>query len=458
MEKDQRSNECYSLPYIIHSSYRVKTHVALLFTICMCGICLFIPNIFFSILGFVLGLFLMWAWVYMGILKKAFIELTEDEIKYKTLFGQKTSKWTDIANVETYCTNNNTFIGIISNEKLENQKTNFLTTLFIGMGGGYSLSISLASFSKAEPEKLYSTIFYKVKKEMELKESREEFNENYNKEENSGFKEVKEENTIDDGSYTIAFFKAFIGSLILGIIYGVLIYEAKINFLLIPIIGIVWIFYSYSKSCRNKNLNIINKLLIGVLCGSQIYVGLVVALMMLNSSFIERNGILNAISTCIENIFENPEEYIKYHVIGICFFFLGALNGYSSKTIRKIKKITMRKQNGFYIKREQRYISIYLIDYADYNDKEEKLVVQVNPGTCLIEKEQKNILAYYIPEQVISDFNINIQNFKQVFLNEKTYYKLNLGGNAKEQIYGYRTTLILNKNSRNIELIQLEID
>ena len=458
MEENKRSNECYSIPYSIHSSYRLKTHVVLLLTICMCGICLLIPSMLFSILGLVLGLFLMLIWIYMGILKKAFIELTEDEITYKTLFGGKTLRWCDIANVETYCTNNNSFIGIISNEKLENQKNNFLTALFIGMGGGYSLSLPLASFSKADPEKLYSTIFYKANKEIELKLSKEEFYENYNKEENSGFKEVNEENTIDEGSYTIAFFKAFIGSLILGIVYGILIYETKVNFLIIPAIGIVWIFYSYSKSCGNKKLNIINKLLIGILSGLQVYVGLVVVLMMLNSSFVERNGILKAISICIENIIENPGEYLKYHVFGIFLFFIGALNGYSSKTMRKIKKITMRKQNGFYIKREQRFISIYLIDYADYNDKEEKLLVQVNPGTCLIEKKQKNILAYYIPEQVISDFDINTENLKQIFLSEKTYYKLDLGGNAEEQTYGYSSTLILNKYSRNIELIQLEID
>lgn len=458
MEKDPKNIERYSLPYIIHSSYKFKTHAVLLFVIIMCGICLFIPNILFRILGLVLGVFIAWVWIYMGILKRGFIEITEDEIKFKTLFGLKTVKLIDIASVETYCMKNNTFIGIVSNEKLKKQKDNFLTLLGNSMGGAYSLSLPLQSFSKADIQKLYSTMFYEVEEKWKHKEYQEEIYKNHSEEGNNTFEEIKEENITDEGSYTIAFLKAFIGSLFLGIIYGVLMYEMEINFLLIPIIGIAWILYAYSKKCRKKNLNIINRFFIGVLCSLQIYVGLVVALLMLNSHFVKQNGIFDAIAVCIESIINNPEEYIKYHIYSIVFFFIGAFSGYSSKTMRKIKKIRMHKQNGFCIERERRFVSIYLIDYADYNDKKEKLIVQVNPGVCLIEKEGKNILGFYIHEQTINDFNINTENFKQIFLSEKLYYKLDLGSNSKAQTYGYKSTLILDKDSRKIELIQLETD
>ena len=79
----------------------------------------------------------------------------------------------------------------------------------------------------------------------------------------------------------------------------------------------------------------------------------------------------------------------------------------------------MHKQNGFYLKREKRYVSIYLIDYAQYNENEEKIIIRINPNVCLIEKDKKNILAFYIPEQLLNDYNINIIGFERIVSNEK---------------------------------------
>jgi len=148
---------------------------------------------------------------------------------------------------------------------------------------------------------------------------------------------------------------------------------------------------------------------------------------------------------------------MSYYLYAIASFFIGAFYGCSFKITRRSRKIFMHKQNGFYIKREKRYVSIYLIDYARYNENEEKIIIRINPNVCLIEKDKKKILGFYIPQQVLNDYNINVNGFERIFSNEKMYYKLNLGGSAMQHLYGYISTLILNKDSQ-VELIQLEID
>ena len=117
----------------------------------------------------------------------------------------------------------------------------------------------------------------------------------------------------------------------------------------------------------------------------------------------------------------------------------------------------MHKQNGFYIQRDKRYVSIYLIDYAEYNENDEKIAIEIIPNICLIEKEKKNILAFHIPEQVINEFGIDAKSFERIVSDEKIYYKLDIKGSSEKQLYGYTSILILNKY-RQVELIQLEID
>lgn len=458
MGKSQRESERYSLPFIVHSSYTFRTHVIFSFmTIMFLGFS-FIPInevvwIFIRILSLVLGLLLVYCWIYMGIMKKAFIELTEEGVLFRALMSKKI-KWTDIIDVQTYCINNNFCIGIISKEKLKKRKNNFLTLLSDLLEGEYSLSISLNSFPTAEPEKLYSTIFYEVQENMQHESNEEEISEKEIL--NEMIEEEKAEKMID-GSPITAIFRALIISLISGTISGLLIYTLEVNLLIVPIFGIMGILYTYSKYYKEKGFNIIIRFLLGLVCAVQFFVAILVVSLMLNTKYIGIHGIWSAISNSTMNMAKYPEEYIRYYLYSIVSFFIGAFWGYSSKTTRKIQKIFMHKQNGFYIKREKRYVSIYLIDYAEYNENEEKTVLRINPNVCLIEKEKKKILSFYIPEQVVNDYNIDDNGLKRIFYHEEMYYRLDLGSHEKQQPYGYTSILILNKYNQ-VEVIQLEID
>ncbi len=454
MEENQRKPELHSLPFIVHSSYKFRMHVLYLFMITMFVGFSFIPvndlsGIFFRVLLLVFGIFFAYIWFYTGVMKKAYIKLTEDEILFKTLFGIKKLKWTDIANVQTYYKSNNSFIGIISKEKLENQKDNFFTSISNLYGGVYSLSIPLQSFSTAEPEKLYATIFYTLQEKYQQQCNEEEIS--------NDIIENKKDEKLVEGSAVTALFKTLIVSMISGVIYGVLTYLLKVNFLIIPMLGFWGIYYVYFKNYKEKGFNIVCRFFLGALCALQFFVALLVVLIMLNSNLIEANGLWRTISDCIVIIVKHPEKNGIYYYFAIIFFFIGVFSGYSSKITRRMRKIFIHKQNGFYIKREKRYVSIYLTDYAEYNENEKKIVLSINPNICLIEKEKKNILAFYISEEVVDSFNIDAKNFARILTNEKMYFKLDLGGNGEPKLYGYSCLLILNMN-RQVEVIKLETD
>ena len=86
-------------------------------------------GIILKVLFGLFGLFFAYIWLYMGIAKKAFIELNEEGISLKTIFSYKKLKWTDNIDVGTYYMNNNTFIGLMSKSNLNKRKDNFITAL-----------------------------------------------------------------------------------------------------------------------------------------------------------------------------------------------------------------------------------------------------------------------------------------------------------------------------------------
>ena len=456
MEENLIKSEEYTLPFTVHSGYRFGMHVLLIIMIILFVGVAFLPmndlgGIIFRLLSLVLGLFLAYAWIYSGVMKKTCLELTKQQISFKTMFISKKLNWADIIDVQTFAMNNASFIGIMSKETIKKRKNNFLTSLSVSLGGGYTLSIPLKSFPKVQPEKLFATIVLKVQEKVQGQDIEEEII-------NEMISEEKEEKVTYSKPVAIIL-KALIISLISGTIYGVVAYILEVNLIIIPVLGMLGILFLYSKPSKEKGVNIIIRFFIGLFCALQFFVGALVTSLMLNLTYVESNGIWRSIFECITYMAEYPEEYMSYYLYAIGSFFIGAFFGCSFKIIRRISKIFMHKQNGFYIKREKRYISIYLTDYAGYNVNEEKIAITINPNVCLIEKDKKNILAFYIPEQVINDYNINIDvnGPERIFSNEKMYYKLNLGGSALQHLYGYTTTLILNKDNQ-VELIQLETD
>jgi hypothetical protein len=453
METTENKQEVYSIPFIVNSSYKLGMNILFLFLIAMfIGFSLIpfdgIEGLIYRALCTLLWIFFVYTWLYMGVFRKAYVELSEDGITLKTVFSLKFLKWTDIVDVQTFYMNRNSFIGITSKQKLEKRKDSFFTLISTLFGGNYSLSIPLKSFSKINAEKLYSTIFFTAQEKWKQKDIEQKLvNEPLN---------VNDTKDTQQNNLLIALFITFLTSIFVGIIYGLTIYAFRINILLIPVFGMMGIFYVYFRNYRQGTFNIVSRLFIGVFCALQFFIALLVELLMLNWDLIKMNG-FKTVLDCIDYIYKYPDKYISFYAFGTICFFIGITYGYSFKFIRKIKKLFLLKRNGFCVERDKRYITIYLIDYVGYDKKINNSIIQINPGVCMIEKEKKNIYAFYIPEEIMNEFNIMPNGLERVCLDEKNYYKLDLGNQSEPKIYGYTSSLVLNQNNQ-IELIQLEID
>ena len=457
MNQTQQSQEPYEIPLIMRSSYKIKMHILFVFLILLFFSVSFIPaenlpGMFVKLFFFSAGLFFLYGWVYMGILKKGSLELTEEGMILRTIFNIKRIKWMDVAEVKKYYLQGNLYIGVITNQKLILHKDNFLTSLSIAFGGGYSLSVPLASFSKIEPKKLYVTIAT----EAQEKSRKNENGEGADREVQQEVKEIKVEKPLP-GNPKKAISLAFLTALLAGIIYGLCIYLLNINFLIIPILGMMGIMYVFFKHCQTSDFNFIIRLGLGLACAMQFFIALLVILIILNLDFLNGNGVLRTILECTIYIIRNSSEFFSYYIYAAICFFYGAFQGYSSKTTRRLHNLFMRRQNGFTIKKEKGLRSIFLIDYAKYRENEDKSILTIVPNTCLIEKEKNYILAFYIPEKVALDHKVNMTRLERAFVKGEMYYKLDLGGRAEPQPYGYSCNLLLNKY-RKVELVQLETE
>lgn len=342
MEDNQIKSEEYTLPFTVQSSYSFGMHALLIIMIIVFLGAAFIPindlgGIIIRLLSLVLGLFIAYAWIYSGVMKKTCLELTKQGISFKTMFISKKLNWTDIVDVQIFFLNNASYIGIMSKETIKKRKNNFMTSLSESLGGGYSMTIPLNSFPKAEPEKLLITIILKVEEQVQEQGIEEQ-------KINEIFSEVKEEKVTYSNPVTILL-KALIISLISGTIYGVLIYIFKVNLIIIPLLGTMGILYVYSKHHQEKGFNIIFSFFIGLICALQFFVGTLLASLMLNSTYIESNGIWSSIFDCTANMAKYPQEYMSFYLYAIGSFFIGAFYGCSFKITRRIRKIFMHKQN-----------------------------------------------------------------------------------------------------------------
>ena len=460
MEIYKSKSDRYSIPLVVKSSYKLGMHIVFIFVIGMLGAALFIPtedvgSLIFKIICLVLDIFLVYSWTYMAILKKVRLELSEKGISFKTMFGTKKVLWEDVVDVQTYSFNSNSFIGIITKQKLEKHKETFISGLVQSLAGNYSLSIPLKTFSKVDPEKLYSTIFYLVQEKLEKK-----YEEEVKSEDAFDVVDIVPETVPKDrkNKPILALVLSFITSLVAGVIYGLSVHLLNINFIIIPMLGMVGIIYIYFKYYEEASFNIITRFFLGIFCAMQFFISLFISLALRNWDLANVYGIKEFCSRCITYIVKNPDEYAVYYLLSIVCFFLGVTSGYSFKFTRRIKQLFIKKRNGIYIVKDKRYIYLYLVDYARYNDKEQKFIISMDPNTCQVEKRKKNICAFYIPEELVKDIEMDTLKFEKTYLLEKIYYKLDLGSSGRDkQTYGYTSLLILNKD-RQVELIQLEID
>lgn len=451
---DDIQNGQYAIPITIRSGFKPHLHILFVFFSVLFIASIFLPIddpmfVFIKIFSFVLGMFFLVMWLYTGVLKKTAVILNRESITFKTIFGEKSVQWAEIALIQTYSQSNNTFIGIVSKRKLKKRKDNFLGFLSDIFGATYEISIPLNNFPKADPERLYATIDHMV--QTHQSENIEPTEPPYSD---------PDSETIKERSTIAALFKSLLVSLIIGLVYGISISLLQVNFLLIPMLGFLWILYTYSKNCNEATNRLPARLILGLICSVQVLFAPLVSLLIDNRGLFGSYGIMDVVYSCIRYMAEHPDDLMRNYVFAAIFFIIGITSGASSKFMRRIKRMFLKKMNGYYIVREKRYVSIYVTDYADYDENEEKFMVGVEPNHCLIDSEGKKINSFYIPVEIFEVSGVTAYGFGRETINDIDYYRILFSETGREtniRSYGYDCYLIANQ-SKQLEVVKIEVD
>ncbi|GLC30384.1 hypothetical protein [Clostridium omnivorum] len=443
----------YSLPYKVNSSLKWYRHLLYaLMAVVFIGIA-FIPIednklviVYKLICGF-FGLFLGYIWFYSGVLKKQYLELTEEHIKYKTVFGTKKAKWIEIYDIQVYTQSHNTMLGIVLKEKMRKRKDSFKTLLSDLFGGKYSIAISFMLFPNTNFEQLYTTIVDKlveVNKDASL-----------NVEDNVDSYQVKDE---EDGtnSYPIALIKSILLSILIGIGYGLSIYFFKCNIVIIPIIGTIAIVYTYLKNYKEEKINILLRIIIGIVCVIQVFAAVITAIFLSTKIPLNLGTFKYVVDEYFKDLLANTADQGYIIIIAVICFFMGAVQNHTFKIEKIFKKKFMKKINNIYYKKEGRIVTIYLKDPVLYNEDEEgKLFSQINEG-CIIEKKNNKVKGFYIPNSFVEELGVSLGSMQTTLIDNISFYKVDLGSGGTLYSYAYPCVLILNSN-KQVELMQIQL-
>ncbi len=180
MEKGlTEKNGLYALPLqqkpelklSLHILYGVVITVFLGFAV-MAGVLPNIGNEKFFLITILAGMsgFAAYIWVGAGVLHKPYLTVTEEELKFTTLFGQKTVPLKSIYKAEFYVDHSIVGLGIWAEQK---GKRSFIEVTDRFFGRDYSVGIPVPMFRNVDFEKLRLTILSRAMPATDLTESAE---------------------------------------------------------------------------------------------------------------------------------------------------------------------------------------------------------------------------------------------------------------------------------------------
>lgn len=447
----------YSIPFSIRSRYNWRSQLSNIFLIAIFTIFVLMPLgtdakiIVLKVLSTVILILFLYIWIYTGILKKQYLELTEDDIIIKTPFGTKTIKWNQVHDIEVFTQSHNTMLGIILKEKVRNHKQTFWTLINDMCGGMFSVRIALSQFPDINIETLYTTMINKLKTPNK--------NSTYNIVESVDSVESNIVNTdvkLPSNNFLITIIKLLLLSIGIGLAYGISIYILNINIVIIPILGSMAIIYFYSKLYKEEKITAFRRIVVGLICALQVFIAVILTGFLDSELSINMNNLVNITKEYFSYLITHPFDQGIVIIISIFCFGYGMLQGYKFKFQKKIEKIFMKKSGKHYYKKEGRFITIYLKDPALYNEQQDGMFTVEIYNDCLIEKEKKRIKGLCIPTKEIDELGIVLNYDDCISISDNTYYKIDLNGNSNYQQYAFPCILVLN-SKKEVELIQIEI-
>ncbi len=444
----------YPIPFEVRSHLRLSMQLLYLLIFIIFTSVLFLPGngdvqlVLIKAGSIFMDLLFLTQWLYTGFLKKAFIYLDKQGITFMN-FKKTRVEWRDVQTVNIYNVNHNSFIGLIP--KNVRRSRNFIARIF---QSEYALSIPLSLFSTIDTEKLCATLTYLIsnvpKKEDPQRSIACQPNRTGEGQEmiNEGKEKVYSNQT--------ALLQAFGVSVLLCILNILLTLVFQGYFAVITVFGAMAVVWVYYKNCENGRIPFLNRILLGIFSSVPVFFAPLTSLIWLNKNYVELVGFWETVSQCATAILHNPKTYAFYYFTAAFLFLLAVFNELNLKFIRRIKKLFIKKQNGFSIEKSGRLLSVYLLDYVNFDSERLKKIVDLPANICLIERVQKEIGAFYIPVDIFESPFIHTNLLRRVKIGETNYFKLDLGGHGNPVPYGFPSTLMVNENNE-IEVIQLEL-
>jgi hypothetical protein len=288
--------------------------------------------------------------------------------------------------------------GIISKDKMRKRKNSLLTFLGDLFGGSYSAAIALSIYPDIDIERLYLTMKNQLIEASKRSVDYNDISENII----CGSEEKEHKHFFE------SFIKCLIVSIFVGFLYGVSIFLLKVNIIFIPIISYIIIIYVYNKNYKEENFNFIYRILIGLICVLQVFIGVLTAIFLETKLPVNIANIVYVIAGYFRILIKDPLEQGYIIIISLFVFIGGFFQGHKFKFQKLIGKITMKRIGKYYLKREGNIATIYLIDPVQYNGEGVEKLATTIYDDCLIEVSKRTIKAFYIPKAFIDQLEVNI--------------------------------------------------
>lgn len=272
-------------------------------------------GLFFLILSSYFAYFLVWA----GILKRFYIELTSEYLKFGVPFKCRTIYWREIYEVQVYESNNNIMLSILLEKDISKKRKRTIANNINSLSGvpPYSFQIPLRLFKDINPEMLLSTIGKQLNK-VDIKDDK--YNES-----------LSENDELNHNSMFKAILISILFSIISSIVYGLLIYKLEKNYLILPILGCYLIIAGFNKYYLEESFNLIIRLFLGVICLIQIPTAIIGAITISEGISFSVNKIWNIACEYFKYLIHNPLEQILVIIVAIICFAIGYFKGRTGK-------------------------------------------------------------------------------------------------------------------------------
>ncbi|KGK90120.1 hypothetical protein [Clostridium sp. HMP27] len=322
--------EEYNIPF--HQKSSLKWHMKLIFlllTLFTAGGGIFMLVAVMKeefIMGLVMGLFMLGIGFYfayiliaVGILKRFYIEMTEEYIRVSMPFKSKTAYWREIHEAQIYEYNNNTMLAILLEKDVNKKKKRTISNNFTSLYGipPQSFQIPLRFFSEIDTERLLLTIG-------------EQLNKVYIEDE-INIESLNEDNEELDNNIIKAIIAAVLFCVITTSVYGVTIYSLEKNYLMIPIFGCFLIIAGFNKYYLEQSFSLIIRFLMGLICLVQVPAAIILTIIISERAAITGSDILIIINEYFKYLIQNPSDQIVVIIAAIVCFGFGAFRGRVSR-------------------------------------------------------------------------------------------------------------------------------